>query len=85
MALTNVATLLIRCRQYAEGSQLLAAAEAIQPTVWASIDPDERTAGEAALAAARTALGETAFTACEAAGRDVPMARAIDDALTALA
>lgn len=84
-AMVNVATLVISCRRYAEGVRLLAAAEVAHPPFWASIDPDERTAGEAALATARAALGEPTFAAVRSAGQELPLAEALDAAQAALA
>ena len=65
----------------AGGVRLIAAADSIHPDFRRAIDPDDRTAWDAALATARCALGVPAVAAAWQAGRELSGAQAVALAL----
>jgi predicted ATPase len=62
-------------------SQLLGAAEAMREALGVPVPESERKEHNRSVAAARTALGETAFAAAWAAGRALPEEEAVNEAL----
>jgi non-specific serine/threonine protein kinase len=69
--------------QVQHGVRLLAAAAQLHQEMGAPARPADRPALEGALAAARTALGEAAFTAAWAAGQTLPLEQVVAHALAA--
>lgn len=79
--LGNLGILAIRQHAYVPGVRLIAGAEAVNPQFKSSLDPDEREDCDAALAAARSALGEDAFAGAWVAGQAMTQEQAITYAL----
>ena len=77
--LTGVARLAAKERPEA-AVLLFAVAEAVQGRIGLTLAPALRDKNERALAAAREALGEEAFATAWAAGKDLPLERAIAEA-----
>jgi non-specific serine/threonine protein kinase len=79
--LEGLATVAAGSGQPERAARLLGAAGALRAAVGAPLPPAERPEVEAAAAAARAALGEAAFAAASAAGADLPLERAMAEAL----
>jgi DNA-binding CsgD family transcriptional regulator len=79
--LTGLARLVAKGNPEA-AARLFAAAEAVQRRIGLTPAPALRAKNERALAAAREALGEEAFTAAWAAGKDLPLKQAVAEAQT---
>lgn len=82
--LGNVGTLLIGQGETVAGVRLVSAAGAADHRFPRSIDPDERAACEAGLAAARAVLGEAAFAFAWGEGKQLTPDQALTAALSSL-
>jgi predicted ATPase/DNA-binding SARP family transcriptional activator/DNA-binding CsgD family transcriptional regulator len=83
--LEGFAALAVAQRQPRRGVRLAAAAAALRQTTNAFLPPNERATIDAAMQAARAALGEEIFAAVWAAGQALPVDQAITHALTTAA
>jgi predicted ATPase/DNA-binding CsgD family transcriptional regulator len=81
--LSQLGILAIQQGDAAGGVPLIAAADTVHPDIRRAVDPDERAAWDAALIAARTALGEPAVAAAWQAGREMTPEQAVALALAA--
>ncbi|MGH8104339.1 MAG: hypothetical protein ACREJQ_07455, partial [bacterium] len=63
-------------------AKLLGAADALREAIGSPLPPSERADHDRTLAAVCSALGDAAFTAAFAAGRALPLAAAIEYALS---
>ena len=83
--LSNLAIVAQRRGAAERAARLHGAAEALRETLGSSslsLSPSERTAYEAAVAAARAGIGEEAFAVAEAVGRSMPLAEVVDRAVS---
>ena len=80
-ALAHLAGWRVRHGAFADAARLLGVAAALHPLYRRSMDPDEREACDASLAAARDALGEAAFLTALKDGEGLTRAQAIAEAL----
>ena len=77
--LTGLARLVAKGRTQS-AVRLFAVAEVVQTRIGLTLAPDLRTKNERALAVAKEALGEEAFVAAWAAGGDLPLDQAVEEA-----
>jgi predicted ATPase/DNA-binding NarL/FixJ family response regulator len=66
---------------YMDSVRLIAAAAQLQPSVWDSLDADEKADWEASIAAARASLGDQGFDAAWREGQSMTWDQAVDYAL----
>jgi predicted ATPase/DNA-binding CsgD family transcriptional regulator len=78
--LRGLASVAAAARQYARAARLYGAAEAAREAIGAPV-PRHHARSEQAVARARAGLGEPAFAAAWAAGRALPLAEAVAEAL----
>ena len=78
--LRGLASVAAAARQYARAARLYGAAEAAREAIGAPV-PRHHARSEQAVARARSGLGEPAFAAAWAAGRALPLAEAVAEAL----
>jgi hypothetical protein len=81
MALEELGVQTIQQKQEQHGVQLLAATAALRQAMGAPVRPADRPAIEGALAAARTALGEAAFTTAWTTGEALPLEQSVAHAV----
>jgi non-specific serine/threonine protein kinase len=80
-ALEEIGVLAARHRRTRHGVEVLGAAATLRAGMGAPVRPADRPALEGALTAARTALGEAAFTTAWAAGQTLPLEQIVAHAL----
>jgi tetratricopeptide (TPR) repeat protein len=82
-ALEELGVLAVQHGQAQQGVPLVAAAAALRRAIGTPVRPADRPALDGALTAARTTLGDTAFTAAWAAGQTLPLEQVVAHALAA--